>query len=761
VIARILVYLALLVATGFVIYAFLPEEEIAWVAPGPPEYVGRSTCRECHEEAYDAWVGSHHDLAMDHATEETVLGDFDDATFEHFGVVSRFFRRDGRFLVSTDGPDGAITEYEVRYTFGVEPLQQYLIEFPGGRLQALSLCWDTKENRWFHLYPDEEIAHDDELHWTGSNQNWNYMCAECHSTDLKKNYDPESDSYDTTWSEIDVSCEACHGPCSNHLDWARWIDETDADFEFDDPKGLEILFRGGDHLTELRACAPCHSRRGPIAPGYTHGDRYLDFYVPQLLDTDLYYADGQILDEVYVYGSWLQSKMHSKGVACSHCHDSHSCEIRLPDNQICQRCHKEEPPTEFETLKSKEYDTKEHHFHEMGKEGSACVDCHMPPRNYMVVDPRHDHSMLIPRPELTRDFGIPNACNECHKDKTPEWSLEYLAKWYPKEEPDPPHVGAVFAPARAGDVSAVPGLMAIARDPEQYPIRRATAVRLMQRFPVLGVRETIVEATKDAEPLVRYAAVEAVEAQFASDPQRQLEILRPLLTDSVRTVRVTAARVLSAVPPKLFPFGGQFEELKAALAEYEARQETIAERPESRLNLAVIRVNQGRDSEAEELYRAAIRMDPRFLPARFNLANFYNARGRNREAEQQLREVIEVAPENGEGYYSLGLLLAELNRLEEAADMLANAAQRLPDRPRVHYNLALALQHLGRRGEAEKALLRAAELSGVDAGILHAVVIFYAQNKEWDTALPFARRLAAIQPAAQPLLEQVEAAANG
>jgi len=311
----------------------------------------------------------------------------------------------------------------------------------------------------------------------------------------------------------------------------------------------------------------------------------------------------------------------------------------------------------------------------------------------------------------------------------------------------------------------VPDLIAIARDPERFPIHRATAIRLMQQFPVLGVGEALVAATKDPEPLLRYAAVGAFEAQIpataaAELQERKLSVLAPLLHDPVRSVRVEAAQVLSAVPSKLFS-REQFAALKAALEEYESRQQTVADRPESKFNLAVVRANQGREAEAEELYRGAIAMDPRFLPARFNLANFYNARGRNREAEQQLRELVKIAPDHGEAYYSLGLLLAEMERIDEAADMLAEAAQRMPGRPRVHYNLALSLQHLGRRGEAEKSLLEALRVGGPDPAILRAVVIFYAQQKEWDKALPFARQLAKIQPAARQFLQQIEAAAKG
>jgi hypothetical protein len=189
-------------------------------------FVGSETCAGCHLVAADLWRGSQHERAMQHVSDNSVRGDFNDASFDYYGVHSRFFRKDGKYLVETDGADGSLATFEVKYTFGVDPLQQYLVEFPDGRLQALSLAWDTRPReqggqRWFHLYPNEQIKHDDVLHWTKLNQNWNFMCAGCHSTGVHKNYDATNDRFATTWTEISVGCEACHGQGSVHVTWAR------------------------------------------------------------------------------------------------------------------------------------------------------------------------------------------------------------------------------------------------------------------------------------------------------------------------------------------------------------------------------------------------------------------------------------------------------------------------------------------------------------------------------------------------------------
>jgi Cytochrome c554 and c-prime len=189
-------------------------------------YVGGEACSGCHAPQAQLWKGSHHALAMQKAGEKTVLGEFAGTRVEHFGMTTSFSRSGDKFLVRTEGPDGAVHDYEIAYTFGVYPLQQYLIAFPGGRLQALGIAWDSRPKdqggqRWFHLYPDEKLKPGDPLHWTGHDQTWNYQCADCHSTDLKKNYDLATNTYATSWTDIDVACEACHGPGSRHLAWAK------------------------------------------------------------------------------------------------------------------------------------------------------------------------------------------------------------------------------------------------------------------------------------------------------------------------------------------------------------------------------------------------------------------------------------------------------------------------------------------------------------------------------------------------------------
>ena len=719
-------------------------------------FVDDAGCATCHPFEFERWRGSHHDLAMDPATEETVLGDFEDAVFERAGVASRFFRRDGGFFVHTAGPDGELTDHRIEYTFGVHPLQQYLVRFPGGRLQCLTIAWDVERERWFDLYPDEEIGHDDPLHWTGRYQSWNVMCADCHSTDLRKGYDLAADTYDTTWREIDVGCQACHGPGGDHIRWAR--QRAAGAVQAGEATGLVVdLRRYGAH-EQLNACAPCHSRRYRLRTDYEFGAEFLDFFVPERLHEGYYHADGQVLEEVYVYGSFVQSKMGMRGVACSDCHDPHALELLAPGNGVCTQCHTTSPPTDrFPTLVAKEYDTLEHHFHAEGTEGALCVSCHMPARTYMVIDPRRDHSFRIPRPDLTVALGTPNACQDCHADQTADWAAERIAEWSGTDE-RPRHYGEAFAAARAGRAEAVPGLLELAADVEQPPIVRATALELLPRagpsaFPALAA------AIADDDALVRMAALRGLGDVERLPVEVLLPIVAPLLDDPVRAVRVEAGRVLAAVPPASLP-----EERRApfdaALAEFRTAQLAQADMPWPHLNLGVVHLARGETEAALDAYRTALRLDPTFLPVRFNLANALNGLGRNDEAERVLRDGVARYPDEGELFYSLGLLLAEMGKPAEAAEALGRAGVLMPGRARVHYNHGLILQGLDRSDEAEPALLLALKEADRDTQVLHALALFYIDREQWERALPYAERFAELVPGA-PVPQQLVARIRG
>ncbi len=741
--------LALLVACGREDSVKTPTAVPAPTA-GPPQFVADAVCAECHFAQKAAWTGSHHDRAMEIADPNAVLGDFS-------GANPDFARIDGKYVVRADGPDGKRGDFPAPYTFGVAPLQQMLVELPGGKLQGFTTAWDTGKRRWFPLYTQAEVAANDSLHWTSRYQRWNAMCADCHSTGVKRGYDLASDSYRTTWAEIDVGCQACHGPGSAHVDWARGGAKAGGATPYGD--GLQIDLKSADSRRQVESCAPCHARRAQIRQDIPYGRPFIDGFLPAALDVGLYHADGQIDGEVYEYGSFLQSKMYAKGVRCTDCHDAHSGKLEAEGNALCVRCHSPETDPRFPSLTAKVYDSPEHHHHAQGSTGASCVGCHMPTKNYMVVDPRQDHSIRVPRPDLSVRLGTPNACNGCHADRKPEWAEHQVATWYGDAARSGPHFADTIAAARNGDASSIPGLMELAVDPEQPVIVRATALALLEPAGA-QIAPVLVHAAKDEDPWLRSAAAGACDALPA---EARLQVAEPLLSDPVLGVRIEAARVLSVVPADRVPANAR-ERLASGLREFEAAQRVQNDLPGAHLSLGIVYANRGEDTRAEAEYRIALRMDPAFLPASFNLATLLNKVGRNADAETVLRDAIALTPAQGELHFSLGLLLAEDGKLEPAASELGRAAELMPTRGRVHYNHGLALLRIGKRSEGAAALRTAYSLEPRDPQIVHALALEYVQGEDWQRALPLAKELVALapdQPAARELLARIEAALKG
>ncbi len=734
-----------------------PDSEVS-------SYVTRAVCAECHESQVEAWTGSHHDQAMQEASEATVLGDFDGARVRHFGVTSKFFRRDGDFYVRTDGPDGEPRDYRIAYTFGVAPLQQYLIALPGGRYQALGLAWDTRPaaaggQRWFHLYPDRAIPAGDALHWTGRLQNWNSQCAACHSTGLKKGYDPEQDSFATTWSEIDVSCEACHGPGSAHVAWARGA----AGHTGRGDKGLLVdlggaagawqreageataMWRGPPrNRAEVEVCAPCHARRRSLVADPEPGQTFLDTHMPRLLDAGLYHADGQILDEVYVYGSFLQSRMYRAGVTCSDCHDPHALEPRLEGNALCGQCH---DPLVF--------DTPGHHHHTPGQAGAFCVDCHMPATTYMVIDPRRDHSFRVPRPDLAETLEAPDACTRCHADRAGGWAAESVARWRGDKGPPRSHYASALKAGRDGRPDAEALLTALARDPSQPSIARATALSLLPFYLSLAAIEAYRAGLSDADPLVRAAAVRAL-APFA--PEQRLAAAGHLLDDPVRAVRIEAARLLAPLPAAALSAELDLAR-ERALAELVAAEMASAERPDSHLNLGNLRAIQGQAAKAEAAYRTALRLDPAFVPATVNLAGLSRALGRDGEGEAVLRAGLAARPEAAALHHALGLVLVRRERLAEAVESLGRAAALDPGDPRLSFVYAVALNTAGEGAQAAAVLEQAHLRHPHDRDLLVALDTVNRDRGARDLARAYAEKLSIAYPQDQvgrQLLEDLQ-----
>jgi len=740
-----------------------------------PHYVGSSQCSECHAEVAARWLGSDHDLAMQEATPATVLGRFDqrdsspgapdsqdssdafDPTPQQLdGQEWRFERRGDAFIVRAPAEDGPERDHEIAYVFGVRPLQQYLVRAAGGRLQPLPVAWDARPGddggqRWLHLYEGAQLRADDPLHWTGRIQTWNHQCATCHSTALERGYDEASDRYDTRWQELDVACEACHGPGSRHVELARPgapggrreieasspgagltvdLSRSPGTWELSPDRPIARRTQPALHARrEIDSCAPCHSRRSRIAPDAVRGNPFLDGYLPSLIDEGLYFADGRMRDEVYVWGSFQQSRMHAAGVTCSDCHDPHSLEVRDGPDAVCATCHLPEV-----------FATTGHHGHAPDSAGASCVACHMPERRYMQVDDRRDHSLRVPRPDIAAATGSPGVCIGCHEDRDAAWAADSLASRGALR--DGAHPGSALAAAWAGEANAGALLAVVVADPELPAILRASAASQLAANLSRATLPALRSAFSDDEPLVRLGAARALDSLAPVD---RLALGRELLRDPVRAVRIEAARSLAAVPAQAWPPGTRVA-LADALAEYRASQLLHADRPEAQLSLASLELNLGDLPAARRRGERAVELAPHAIAPRVNLADVLRRMGDEAGAEAQLREGLAAHPDTADLHFALGLSYIRQDRRAEATDAFARAHELAPDSSRLAYTYALALHDGARSDEAVSVLAQAHDSQPADRDLLVALATIERDRGHSEQALRWADALVALDP---------------
>ncbi|MBY6005034.1 hypothetical protein KUV62_14020 [Salipiger bermudensis] len=622
------------------------------------EYLGSERCIACHTDAGAAWAGSHHQLAWTPATPETIAADFDGTAFTLGDMQARFrLSPDGKPQVSVTERDQVTTEYEVHSVIGVEPLQQYLLETEPGRLQSFDVVWDTEKGGWFHLYPDQNVGPEDGLHWTGPYKTWNSRCAACHATGFEANYDPRTRSFASTQVEIGVGCEACHGPGSAHADWAERLATTREPPP--EAYGFTIDLSQPEQLVEQ--CASCHSRREPYLDGNpVPGTPYHDTYNLSLLREGAYEADGQILDEVYVYGSFLQSKMHEKGVTCSNCHLPHEAELVAEGNAVCTQCHSPAGNPEFPSLPLQVFDGPGHSRHPQGSAGAECKACHMTERVYMGNDWRADHSFRIPRPDLAAETGAPDACTTCHEDQSASWAAEILEDWFPESRHRGPHYGEVLAQGRRDPQRAAPQLRSLSQDGEMSGIVRATALYLLEQAGDPSDAAALEALLHDPDPLVRTAAVKL---QRTAPAMERTPRLMKSLSDPSRSVRMAAAQSMLDAPIAHMP--GRYERaLRNAFAEWQAAMASRLDYPETHLQLGGMALTMRNMSAASRAFAEATRLDPQLRDAWIMQIRIAAASGDAPGA----RALVEQALAKNPGDMNLQIMRRELTG--EALDLL-------------------------------------------------------------------------------------------
>ena len=666
-------------------------------------FVGSESCMPCHQREFSLYATSDHSKAMDTASASSVLGNFNNSRFVYFGDTSYFYEKDGKYFVRTVDTTGARKEFQVSYTFGWKPLQQYLVKFNDGRVQVLPFCWDTRPKEkggqhWFHIYDKEKIPPQDELFWMSYNQNWNYMCADCHTTDFKKNFDFAANSFHSSWQENKVSCESCHGPASGHLEWAK--DSTQDElykgfpislaskkmvWKMDQQKGTTIPQQVIYNDTLITVCSRCHARALRFTDVYTYGESFFQSHNPTPVNSTNYYIDGQIKDEDYEYGSFLQSKMYTMGVTCINCHDPHSMQIRLEGNNLCFSCHSPE-----------KFNGPQHSHHPLTSEGNQCANCHMPVTTYMVVDNRRDHSIRIPRPDQSLFTDAPNACNKCHTDKPVQWASDNFLKWYGSNLPAGPNYAALLYKVSEYITESEPSLYTLLSS-KQYPaIIKAGAMEQYAQLYTPRLLNLAKANLGSDDPLLRVNAVKSLNGLPA---EIVLPSVSPLLGDKVMAVRLEATFTLAAYYPQLdAATKAVFEK---GYNEYIQVQRGLSHNPEGYLNQGIIMGLTGRTNEAEQMYLQGIKRFPAFIPFYMNLADTYRSLKNETKAKEYLGKGLAISPANADLHYAMGLWLFRNKENDKGMEELKKATQLNPSNPSAVYGYAVALYSVH---QADKAI---------------------------------------------------------
>jgi tetratricopeptide (TPR) repeat protein len=701
-------------------------------APDKLSFVGREKCGKCHEDVAQGYAWSAHDRSTELAQGEAVEAPFEGEALSDKDTQAKFARKNGAPTITWT------KERPVEWTIGYAPLQQYILPGDRGRYQVFFGAFDSRNKgdggkRWYFLDPSDEAPERDG-HFQRSASVWNADCARCHSSGVLKNYDIEKDAYDTKFQDIDVSCEACHGPASRHVAFAeqnahleKWPDTIEnAGFaralspyalrrwaRNPDEKVARLIGEGEappEKTDELSICAPCHSTSvdlGPSSEGYAHS-QFEERFALRLIDEELFFADGQAKRDAATYNAFAQTKKHRAGVVCSDCHDPHAGTLRMPARELCSSCHS----PDF-------YESKAHTLHDTRHE-VACVDCHMPEKPFLGTDTARDHSFPIPRPDLALSLPLPNACETCHSHR-PKWIATNFEEKFGRDLPAP--TALAFHAASEGSQDAPEKLSQVFTDKSTAEIVRASALKrwadLGRTTPELVAK--VERAAQDESALVRRVAAEV---SPVLSPETRLSTLASLLTDSARPVRIAAALAFLTLPlPEK-----RSDALRKALEEAKAAQIFQGDKIEGLLALATIEERLGNEAAARRYYELALQRhkgDPRAFSA---LAQAYERLKNDEKAQNTVLQGLKLHPKDATLLLSRGRYLVRQGNEREALPHLQGAFESAPRslRREVGAEYASLVHRLGDWAEAMAILRLLKREYPEDVGVQRALDVLVA-----------------------------------
>jgi predicted CXXCH cytochrome family protein len=679
-------------------------------------FVGSQACARCHPAEQAAWSASHHRHAMEPADPNSVRGDFDDVTFRYFGRETRFSRHGSTFQVTTENQDGKAETFKVAYTLGYAPLQQYLVALDDGRIQALPFAWDARPRaqggqRWFHLYPDTDVTPADPLFWMRPRQNWNHMCGDCHTTSFSKRFSDATGRFDSRWSELGNGCESCHGAGSAHVEAAQ--------HQVPAPHLVSGLHT---QTEQLDRCGVCHARRVRLREDPSH-ERMHETWRPELLQEGLYFVDGQIKDEVFEIGSFLQSKMAARGITCSHCHDPHTARLRAEGNALCTQCHDRQT-----------FDSPQHHFHAAGTDGARCVSCHMPSRTYMVVHERRDHRIAVPRPDLSAALGTPNACASCHEARGDDWAADAIASHRSGRRQGPSGaelLGPALWRVRHEQPDAAASVRALLAEPTVAGLSKATALSALGASAPSEAAAVAEPLLRAADPWTRLGAIEAL--RLAPDAART-RLLASQATDASPAVRLAIAPLLGRADAGSLPPGSR-DDVRVLLTEYEAWLTANADRAEALVALGGLRRAAGDPVAARAAFERALRRDDASMVAYLNFADALRDNGDDAVAETLLRKACALYPDSADAHFALGMLLVRRRNVAAGVSELGRANQLAPNNSQYAYAYGVGL-HSTQQDERAVATLSDARLRFPDNAPIQAALRALCAGRVRDRRCP-------------------------
>jgi len=686
---HVLVLLLVLATTGIVVLGTFASgvrgdgvDGAGEAEAGAPSYTGSRSCRACHEHFYELWAPSHHGTAMQPYTPRLAAARLTpQAEDVVIGKVAWRYEADekGGWVHST-GPGGE-HRYPIAQVMGGKNVFFFLTPLERGRLQVLPVAYDLNTRGWYDTtasmvrhaggFPDEPVE------WTDPLLTFNTSCWSCHVSQLSLNYDPETQTYASTWAEPGINCETCHGPGEAHIEACRKAPEGKP------PEDLELFVlstASPDQRTDT--CSSCHAKATPLTASYEPGAPFFDHFDLVTLENPDFHPDGRDLGENYTLTLWrISACAKSKQLDCVTCHTS-SGRYRFrgdeaQENAACLPCHAERVAN-----------APAHTHHPAGSPGNRCIACHMPMTEFARMK-RTDHSMRPPAPALTLAYGSPNACNLCHDDHDAAWADAQVRAWHPDDDYQAPleRRADLVAAARRGDWTDLDAMLAEIASETRDEILATSLLRLLRPCPDPRTTPAFVRALADPSPLVRGAAASGLGGRLTA------ETLPPLLEatgDPSRLVRIRAAGTLAPLP-----FGPLPDEvrkrLQAALGELRA---SLGARPDtwtSHYNLGNFFRMRGDLLRARAEYAKASALRPAAVLPTVNAAMNEAQLGNRDRAETLLRRALVEEPENAVANFNLGLLLAEGGKKAEAVACLRRAFAADPQLDRAALNLAVLL----------------------------------------------------------------------